>query len=113
MMNRQVNGSQQGQDELRAIREQAVGAALGKVLSAMSAARRPAASTASTDPPLTGSQVLAALMLLRESRARGRHFEPEIVDAARHLGTSWAELVPVFGVASRQADEHRYLRPRL
>ena len=111
-MKGQVNGSQPAQDELQLIREQAVGAALGKVLSAMSAARRSAASTASADRPLTGSQVMAALMLLRESRTEGGCFEPGLIDAARHLGASWAELVPTFGVASRQTCERRYLRPR-
>jgi hypothetical protein len=113
MMNGQVNGPEPAQSGLRGIQEQAAGAALSTVLAAVSAARQPAVSTtASTDGPLTGPQVLAALMLLRELRAEIAGFEPELIDAARQLGTSWADLAPALGVASRQAAERRYLRLR-
>ena len=113
MMNGQVSSPGPTPGELRAIREQAVGAALGTVLGAVSAARRPVASTtAPTGSPLTGPQVLSALMLLRELRTQMADWEPELIDAARQLGTSWADLAPALGVASRQAAERRYLRLR-
>ncbi|GAA2066982.1 DUF3156 family protein [Catenulispora yoronensis] len=112
-MNGQVNAPGLTPGELRAIREQAVGAALGTVLGAVTAARQPATSaTASTGGPLTGPQVLSALMLLRELRTEMAGWEPELIDAARQLGTSWADLAPALGVASRQAAERRYLRLR-
>jgi hypothetical protein len=33
-----------------------------------------------------------------------------LIDQARAAGTSWAQLAPALGVASRQAAERRYLR---
>jgi hypothetical protein len=59
---------------------------------------------------LTGPEVLSALMLMRHVRAELTRWEPELIDAARQLGTSWAQLAAVLGVASRQAAERRYLR---
>ncbi len=58
------------------------------------------------------TQVLAALVLLRELRAELAGWEPQLIAAARELGTSWADLAPALGVASRQAAERRYLRLR-
>ena len=70
------------------------------------------ASDAVAPEPLTANQVLVALSLLRELRAEMAGWEPELIEAARTLGTSWAELAPALGVASRQAAERRYLRLR-
>jgi hypothetical protein len=64
------------------------------------------------DADLSSTQVLAALVLLRELRAELTDWEPRLIAAARELGTSWAELAPALGVASRQAAERRYLRLR-
>jgi hypothetical protein len=61
---------------------------------------------------MDADQVLAALALLRRLREQLTGWEPELIAAARELGTSWAELAPVLGVASRQAAERRYLRLR-
>ena len=58
------------------------------------------------------AQFLAALALLRELRAQIAAWEPDLIDAARSRGASWAELAPALGVASRQAAERRYLRLR-
>ncbi|MFI6096163.1 hypothetical protein ACIA8G_11445 [Lentzea sp. NPDC051213] len=69
-----------------------------------------AAACANED--LSTTQVLAALVLLRELRAELTDWEPQLIAAARELGTSWADLAPALGVASRQAAERRYLRLR-
>lgn len=55
---------------------------------------------------------LTALALLREMRGQLAGWEPELIDAARASGASWAQLAPVLGVASRQAAERRALRLR-
>ena len=68
----------------------------------------PAAGAAATD----SAQFLAALALLRELRTQLTAWEPELIDAARSHGASWAQLAPALGVASRQAAERRYLRLR-
>jgi|GEM_PF-4649771 len=96
-MDGQANGPELAQDGLRAIQEQAVAAALGKVLAAMSATRLPASSKPPAGAPLTGPQVLSALMLLRELRTGTAGIEPELIDAARQLGTSWADLARPWG----------------
>ena len=67
-----------------------------------------AAATGSGD----ANQVLSALMLLRQLRDELSGWEPQLIEAARALGTSWADLAPALGVASRQAAERRYLRVR-
>lgn len=61
---------------------------------------------------LSSTQVLLALVLLRQLRDELDGWEPQLIEAARGLGTSWAELAPALGVASRQAAERRYLRVR-
>jgi hypothetical protein len=58
------------------------------------------------------AQFLNALALLRELRTQIAAWEPELIDAARSQGASWAQLAPALGVASRQAAERRYLRLR-
>ena len=62
--------------------------------------------------PGSATEVLAALMLLRQLRDELSGWEPQLIEAARELGTSWADLAPALGVASRQAAEKRYLRVR-
>lgn len=67
---------------------------------------------AATGEDLSVGQVLSALVLLRRLREELAGWEPQLIAAARELGTSWAELAPALGVASRQAAERRYLRLR-
>jgi hypothetical protein len=57
-------------------------------------------------------QFLMALALLRQMREQLAGWEPELIDAARANGASWAQLAPALGVASRQAAERRALRLR-
>jgi hypothetical protein len=54
--------------------------------------------------------LLEALLQLRKLRERLTEWEPQLIDAARAAGVSWAQLAPALGVASRQAAERRYLR---
>ena len=68
----------------------------------------PAAGAAAT----SSAQFLVALALLRELRGQIAAWEPDLIDAARSHGASWAQLAPALGVASRQAAERRYLRLR-
>ncbi|MCA1677030.1 MAG: hypothetical protein LC799_34245 [Actinobacteria bacterium] len=70
------------------------------------------AVAADADEELSAAQVLSALALLRALRQELAGWEPHLIAAARELGTSWAELAPALGVASRQAAERRYLRLR-
>jgi len=63
-------------------------------------------------PPISSAQFLVALVLLRELRGQIAAWEPDLIDAARSHGASWAQLAPALGVASRQAAERRYLRLR-
>lgn len=57
-------------------------------------------------------QFLVALALLKQVREQLAGWEPELIDAARANGASWAQLAPALGVASRQAAERRALRLR-
>ncbi|WP_202872371.1 hypothetical protein [Kribbella soli] len=54
--------------------------------------------------------ILAALTELRAVQDRLATWEPLLIGAAREQGSSWADLAPALGVASRQAAERRYLR---
>jgi hypothetical protein len=54
--------------------------------------------------------VLEALARIRELRERLTTYEPQLIDAARRRGVSWARLASALGVASRQAAERRHLR---
>ncbi|MFC0112694.1 HSP18 transcriptional regulator [Kibdelosporangium aridum] len=58
----------------------------------------------------TSAELLAALVVLRQLRDDLARWEPELITAARELGTSWAAIAPALGLASRQAAERRYLR---
>jgi hypothetical protein len=55
-------------------------------------------------------ELLDALTALRELRDELARWEPELINAARTTGASWATLAPALGVASRQAAERRFLR---
>lgn len=83
---------------------------LKRIAVAVDHARR--GSAANPQPADGSAQFLAALALLRELRAQIAAWEPDLIDAARNRGASWAELAPALGVASRQAAERRYLRLR-
>ncbi|MFI6729581.1 type III effector protein [Streptomyces atratus] len=57
-------------------------------------------------------EALVALCLLRDVRRRLAAWEPELIEAAREAGASWADIAHPLGVTSRQAAERRYLRLR-
>ncbi|OXM57560.1 HSP18 transcriptional regulator [Amycolatopsis thailandensis] len=67
------------------------------------------AARSSAVEPVT---LLAALESLRVLREEFASWEPELIEAARAEGVSWALLAPALGVASRQAAERRFLRLR-
>jgi hypothetical protein len=81
-------------------------AELGRIGSAVDTAR----SAASDEPG--SAQFLVALALLRQVREQLAVWEPELIDAARANGASWAQLAPALGLGSRQAAERRALRLR-
>jgi hypothetical protein len=64
------------------------------------------------DRDCSPDQFLAALILLRGLRDELATWEPHLIAAARDHGSSWAQLAPALGLASRQAAERRYLRLR-
>lgn len=82
-------------------------AALHTLTDALESAQNARADTAE-DP----QRALAALLLLRQVREQLAGWEPQMIEAAREAGASWAELAHPLGVASRQAAERRYLRVR-
>jgi hypothetical protein len=57
-------------------------------------------------------RLLDALIALHQLRDELATWEPELINAARVKGASWAAIAPALGVASRQAAERRYLRLR-
>ncbi|OLR92731.1 hypothetical protein BJP25_20655 [Actinokineospora bangkokensis] len=69
-------------------------------------ARLGEARSGTADP----EELLSALAQLRELREEMAGWEPELIQAARAAGASWAALAPALGVASRQAAERRFLR---
>src|ERR1700736_4316686 len=79
---------------------------LARIGAAVDAARTAGAA------PVGSTQFLVALALLRDLREHIASWEPELIDAARSRGVSWADLAPALGVASRQAAERRALRLR-
>ena len=58
----------------------------------------------------SAARLLEALVRIRAVRDHLAEWEPRLIDQARAAGTSWAQLAPALGVASRQAAERRYLR---
>ncbi|WP_405066918.1 hypothetical protein OG558_35495 [Kribbella sp. NBC_01510] len=58
----------------------------------------------------SAARLLEALVRIREVRDHLAEWEPRLIEQARAAGTSWAQLAPALGVASRQAAERRYLR---
>ncbi|MDI5965384.1 type III effector protein [Streptomyces sp. SL13] len=87
-------------------------AALGAMDEALRGARLRPPGTPPGDEGTGAEQALAALLLLREVRERLAAWEPDLIEAAREAGASWADLAHPLGVASRQAAERRYLRVR-
>ncbi|GAA1524803.1 hypothetical protein [Kribbella lupini] len=63
-----------------------------------------------TEAGIERAELLAALARIRSLREQLTAWEPQLIDAARAVGVSWADLAPALGVASRQAAEKRYLR---
>jgi hypothetical protein len=61
-------------------------------------------------PPSDPSELLRALVTLRELQERMAGWEAPLIAAARASGVSWAELAPPLGLSSRQAAERRFLR---
>ncbi|MFJ3575956.1 type III effector protein [Streptomyces rubiginosohelvolus] len=89
----------------------AAAAALNTIDNALRTAHHQAPGT----PPGTGptpEQALASLTLLREVREQLAEWETGLIESARDVGASWADLAHPLGVASRQAAERRYLRGR-
>ncbi|MGR4878246.1 type III effector protein [Streptomyces sp. LARHCF249] len=86
----------------------AAAAALKAIDEAVRAAQAGTADTAA--PP--SEHVLDTLMLLRRVRDQLADWESGLIETARDVGASWAELAAPLGVASRQAAERRYLRLR-
>jgi hypothetical protein len=76
------------------------------LLSAVAGASRGASEDAILE------ELLAGLVALHRLRGQLDALEPDLIEAARSSGASWAMLAPVLGVASRQAAERRYLRVR-
>ncbi|MFE9453480.1 type III effector protein [Streptomyces sp. NPDC006739] len=58
------------------------------------------------------AQALDSLTLLRQVREQLARRETGLIETARDVGASWADLAGPLGVASRQAAERRYLRGR-
>jgi hypothetical protein len=110
-----------GRQHVSAVRTNASAAAaqagttadLDRIEAALGSARAPGPVAAPGAVAAPGcAEFLAALVLLRQLRERLACWEPELIDAARAHGASWAELAPALGVASRQAAERRALRLR-
>jgi len=57
-----------------------------------------------------GAELLDALSALSRLRNTLDHWEPALIEAARGVGLTWAQIAPALGLASRQAAERRYLR---
>ncbi|MEU8795758.1 type III effector protein [Streptomyces sp. NPDC048643] len=90
----------------------AAAAALDTISEAVRTARDGQTETHPQAGPASADQALAALLLLRELREELAGWEPGLIEAARAVGSSWADLAHPLGVASRQAAERRYLRVR-
>lgn len=56
------------------------------------------------------TDLLAALVALRELSDEIASWEAPLIAAARRAGVSWADLAPALGLGSRQAAERRFLR---
>jgi hypothetical protein len=107
--NRRSAPPSEAEPALRTGAEGSAATDLAQIGSAVSAART---TQPGTPPPINSTQFLVALALLRGLREHLAGWEPELIDAARAHGASWADLAPALGVASRQAAERRALRLR-
>lgn len=90
----------------------AAAAALAAINDAVRTAQDPAMQP-SREPQTDPGNALAALVLLRELRGELAGWEAGLVETARSVGATWADLAQPMGVSSRQAAETRYLRLRL
>jgi len=83
---------------------------LAAVTAAIAATAHAVERSALGGPPVSGAELLDALVLLRWAQSELAGIEPALIAAARAAGLSWQALAPALGVASRQAAERRYLR---
>jgi len=83
---------------------------LAAVTAAVAATAAAVQQPAADRPPVSGAELLDALVLLRRVQTELAGLEPVLIAAARAAGVSWQALAPALGVASRQAAERRYLR---
>jgi hypothetical protein len=83
---------------------------LAAVTAAIAATAHAVEQPATGSPPVSGADLLHALVLLRWAQTELASIEPTLIAAARATGVSWQALAPALGVASRQAAERRYLR---
>lgn len=90
----------------------AAAAALAAINDAVRTAHDPALRPG-REPQTDPGNALAALVLLRELRSELAGWEAGLVETARSVGATWADLAQPMGVSSRQAAETRYLRLRL
>ncbi len=86
------------------------GGDLAAAATAIAATARAVQQPTAADPPVSGPDLLDALVLLRWAQTELAGLEPVLIAAARAAGVSWQALAPALGVASRQAAERRYLR---
>ena len=90
--------------------EQGWGASPAAAGEAMNLVQGVAESAPGSAQQPSAAELLAALVVLRQLRDDLARWEPQLITAARELGTSWASIAPALGLASRQAAERRYLR---
>ncbi|MGW2988649.1 HSP18 transcriptional regulator [Streptomyces goshikiensis] len=94
----------------------AAAAALEAISQSVKEAQQATAETPAIGAPPSADSgphpALAALLTLREIREQLAKWESALIETARDLGASWADLAGPLGVASRQAAERRYLRLR-
>lgn len=83
---------------------------LAAVTAAIAATAHAVKQPTAGSPPVSGVELLDALVLLRWAQTELARLEPTLIAAARATGLSWQALAPALGVASRQAAERRYLR---
>jgi hypothetical protein len=83
---------------------------LATVAAAIAATAHAVREPTADRPPVSGVELLDALVLLRWAQTELASLEPVLIGAARAAGISWQALAPALGVASRQAAERRYLR---
>jgi hypothetical protein len=83
---------------------------LAAVTAAIAATAHAVEQPTTGSPPVSGADLLDALIQLRWAQTELAGIEPVLVAAARAAGLSWQSLAAALGVASRQAAERRFLR---